>query len=153
MEILIMSIIFAVFTSYVMLKVGILSSYSDSYYELPGMQKHLFTLFIIGLSVCMAELAVRVQNMTFFSAAAVLCFAGIAAAFKQKGVGWIHSVGAVGGIALSALGLVIAKEYEIVTGMVLISVGLNYLKVDNKTWWVEKLNFALIVWGLHRLYA
>src|SRR5690606_41144564 len=108
-EIAIMLSVFCSYLAYVVTKIGVPPSISDSWYELPGDFKHLFTVFILGLSIPMAEYGYDENNIWFFSSGAVLTFAGIAAEFKKKSVGWLHGTGAVGGIALATMGLITEK--------------------------------------------
>lgn len=141
--------VFNVYAGYIIHRCGkILPSYSDSWYELPGVEKHLFTLFIIGIAIPMAEIAVDRESWWYFLSAAVLCFVAIATEFKKKNVEPIHVFGASGGIALAFGGMIDDKHYILAGIMLATVILLSCLKIKNKTWWVETACFYSIWIGL-----
>lgn len=146
--IILMFAVCVVYLGYVIWKCGVLPSISDSWYELPGNQKHLFTLFILGLGIPLAEYGYDHNNIWFFSAGALLTVVGIAAEFKKKSVGIVHVFGAVGSIALSLYGLARAGHEDLVVFTTIGVMGVKYLDVENETWWVEKICIACILIGL-----
>lgn len=136
--------VFNVYIGYVIHRRGILPSISDSWYELPGMEKHLFTIFIIGIAIPMAEIAIERDNWWFFASAAVLCLVGIATEFKKKSVEPVHIVGAIGGMGLGVAGMV-KEEHYILTTLVLATItSIECTGMKNRTWWVEIVCFYFI---------
>lgn len=136
------------YLGYVIWRCGVLPSISDSWYELPGMQKHLFTLFIFGLGIPLAEFGYAHSNLWFFIAGALLTVVGIAAEFKKKSVGVVHGIGAIGSIAFALYGLARAGHDDLVVFTMVGSMGVKYLNVENETWWAEKICIICILIGL-----
>ncbi len=84
----------SVFVTYVggtSLKYGILGSISETYYRLPKNKKFLFTFFCWGIAF--PAMIIASKPLMFFASAGI-CFAGAAAAFKEKLTHDVHMIGA-----------------------------------------------------------
>ena len=158
MNIILLSAIGVIFTSYILfiLKVNRwkpLHSISDSWYILKERDKGeeaLFTAFIFGIGGCLMFLFPLSQY--FFYSGAILSFVGSATTFKStEGLtDEIHYGGAIGGIALSILGLMDNSIYFplwiMIGGTPIIF--LLTKKEDTYIFWVEILAFLSIIGGL-----
>lgn len=142
---IIQSTIFTAYIAWIWSRYGVLDSISDSWYRL-GKKSPLFTLFIWAIALPMCFM----NNMWYFFAGAFLCFTGAAAEFKRSLTDKVHGIGAVGGIALSLVGLTLNNVIWPVIAVVVISLSLRYLKVSNTTWWVEIAAFIIIEIGIWR---
>lgn len=76
---------------------GVLKSISQSYYEVKGFGKAIFTLFIWSISIPMMIIG---STPLMFFAGALLSFVGAAPAFKEEMEGKVHVIGATGGILI-----------------------------------------------------
>lgn len=148
MIITIQIIAFVLYISYIVAKYGILSSISDSWYMLPFKEKLLFTFFIWSIGVPIMGLYDK--SWLFVASGIVLSLVGVSSAFRseQKWVRKLHVVGATGGIILAYLGLLACRIYYpfIIAGV--ISLLFIKLKIKNETWWIEVIDFVLIITGI-----
>ncbi len=147
LQAILLSISFVSFITYIIFiwsKYGVLPSISDSFYK----TKNAFSFYVFILSVAL-PLMIAGDTGLMFSAGALLTFVGAAAAFKDKLTGTVHVIGAIGGILLGFLSMIVDFHLWYITAIELLFIGIAYLiKMKNKTWWVEIVSFILIMIGL-----
>jgi hypothetical protein len=135
--------IFIFYVGYVWLKVGVLPSISESYYQIN--ERWMFTIILcwgLGLSNVM-----RGSEWYFFSGAA-LCFTGAASSFKDWSVTkHVHNAGAVLCILLSIIGLAYQGVYYTAVPIVAFSLVAILSKMPNRIWWIEVVAFLSIISG------
>jgi len=147
LSIILLSISFISFITYIIFiwsKYGILPSISDSFYK----TNSRFSFYIFILSVAL-PLMIAGNTALMFSAGALLTFVGAAASFKEKLTSTVHMIGAIGGISLGFLSMIIDFKLwylAVIIGVFIIIV--NLIKMKNKTWWIEITSFILIMFGL-----
>lgn len=144
---IILLLLFTSFIAYIVKKVGVLESISDSFYEL----KEQGSLFWVALS-SMAFLLVLFdpQNpYTLISAAGLVFTCGspyFKEAFPDKP---IHFAGAVTAILSAFVNLYVTYGFWQPFALFVVGVGLIALfRVKNHTWWVEVWAFYLIIIGM-----
>jgi len=145
---IIQTVVFALYTLYIVKKYGVLSSISESFYALPESKGYLFTLFIWGVSLPIMLLA-NISAL-FFLAGCLLMFVGAANSYRDEGgyASKIHGAGATGGIVMALLALVWVKIYWPIILATIASVWIKRSKIKNITWWVEIACFACIELGI-----
>ena len=126
-----------------------LPSISDSWYELVGKEKILFTLFCFSIGFLMF-FQMDGTNPLFFFSGAGLIFTGTAAAFKEKQVKTVHTIGAITCIVFGLAALAYERN-TIIPSLVFVGIGfLMYLyPIKNRVWWIEILAFTCICGGLY----
>lgn len=135
------------FTTYIAVivkKYGVLKSISDSYYVMK--YKHVFTFFIWNIGLSFIFLG---ETGWMFGAGGFLCFVGTAPMFKEEFEGKVHSIGAIGGIALGFVSLLI--NFHQIYPLVFMVAGIGLMKIfkiKNQTWWIEILAFVIMIVGL-----
>jgi len=146
---IIQAIIFISYVTFLMIKFkGPLPSISDSWYELDGLYKSLFTWFCWGLGFLMLFQTDGTSAMFFLSGAG-LCFVGAATMFKESMTKTVHFTGAAIGIISALIGIWIERGSNIPLIIWLIfCVLFEISKVPNKTWWIEIIAFFAIIFGL-----
>ena len=139
---IISGLIFSAYVITIALKYGVQKSISDSYYNLPGKWKFIFTgvLWSFTLPVIIVG-----NNALMFLAGAAIFFVGASPVFKNDRVEKkIHIIGAVSGIILGILSVIIVYElYAFVVLAALLSI-LLYFKATNSIWWIEIVAFVVI---------
>lgn len=131
-------LIFSSYLIYVICKVGVLPSISDSWYALN--KSFLFTLFIWGTAFTMIIAASK--DLMVLSGMA-LCFVGTAAAFKESMTKPVHIIGATGSAILVIISMIFEyHNYYTLVIVLLIVLYFNISKNKNKVWWSE---FAVFV--------
>lgn len=138
--------IFVSYVGYVWNKFGVLPSISESYYRLPDNLKKMFTFFCWGFSFPAIILGTLLtDNLLMFVAGSGIAFVGAAAAFKERMSDKVHTIGAVIGVVLSQLSILLDFRMYIVN---LIFVALSLIliigRVKNKVWWIELIAFTAI---------
>lgn len=145
--------IFLSYITFLMVKFkGPIHSISESWYLLPGLQKSLFTWFCFSVGFLMFFQTNGLFPSLFFLSGAGLCFVGAATMFKLKQSiePYIHFGGAAICILAALLGIGLEKEMWLpLIYFIVFTLGLSIFKINNKTWWIEILAFALIELGLY----
>ena len=138
-------VVFITYIGSMYLLYDFLPSISDSYYKLPN--KWLFPTFISTLAIIFW--VVTLTSLMFF-ACAFLLFVGLAPAFKEDMTDKVHSIGAIGGIALGFASMwVDFGLWYLPWAMVMFSLfAVLIWKIKNHTWWIEIAAFLLIILGL-----
>lgn len=129
---------------------GVQQSISDSWYAL-GRRSPLFTLWMIAVGISVICMVAYFDNVLYFLSGACLCFVGVAAEFKQRMTGVVHSVGAIGGIFLALAGIAYDGVWESSAIFIGGAALLRYLNISNKTWWIETWAFICIIGGFIQL--
>lgn len=147
---LIVSIV--IFTTYLLViaqKYGIQKSISDSYYNLPGNWKFIFTAVLLGFSI---PVMIAGNSTLIFLAGSAICFVSASPAFnKNKLEAIVHVVGAWSGILLGIAGIILDyKLYSIAILAALLS-ALLYFKAKYFIWWIEIAAF-ITIWSGVLLY-
>ena len=144
---IIQAMIFIAYIAFLLIKFKrIWPSISDSWYELKGLQKSLFTLFCWSIGFLMFF---QTDGSTgfFFLSGAGLCFTGAAAMFREKMTKTVHFAGAIA----SVLGAFMALYFERGSIYPVIVFGLSVIfihRIKNHIWWIEISAFACILYGL-----
>lgn len=120
-----------------------LKSLSESYYLLPTKTRFLFTIFtwFLAIPIMIAGLN-QTGSIFMFLAGAGVCFAGTAAAFREKDVYIVHMSGAIIGILGILLAGAFAYKYPLfsiiyIIILMIFSV-LSQLKIKaNYFYWLE----------------
>jgi hypothetical protein len=142
--------IFVSYITFIIINFGILPSISDSYYKLSLNSKFIFTLAMWGFAFPIIMLS---ENGLLFFSGAGICFVGAAPLFKEEFEGLIHRIGAITGIGLGLLALIIYyNSYYLVLLYVLIFLIIYLSKVNNRIWWIEILSFLTIIIGLLKFF-
>lgn len=135
------AVVFVAYNTYITAKYGILQSISASFYEThkPG----LFALFIWSIALPLNFIA---SSPLMFWGAAFLCFVGASPAFEEKMEGWVHRIGANGGIAFVCLALWVDHGSWWPAALVGTVGALGYIfQPKNWFWWVEMVAFVSII--------
>jgi hypothetical protein len=144
-------LVFGGYCFYVYKKFGVLTSISESYYQLPENLKWLFTLVTWGYSIPL--MIVGSTGLAFF-AGAFVCFVGAAPGFKTSLPDLenkVHVIGATGGICLAMAFIWFNLHlYPVPIIMILFTLYATskWNKIPNHTWWIEVLAFVLMVFSL-----
>ena len=139
------SVMVAVFVSYVLyiaLKFGVQKSISESYYILPKKQNFLFVLFCWLFAFPAMILG---NSYLMFFAGGGIVFVGAAAAMHDfPARGW-HLTGAIGGMILGCLAMILQYQMWYMVAGVAGAILLAYL-LDKKhlMWWAEVAIFTAI---------
>lgn len=136
---LIQLLVFLLYVSLVVYKVGVLESISDSWYNMKPPLNHLFTAFctIIGFLMFFQT---NGTSALFFLSGAGLIFTGVATQFKEDVAKShiVHYTGAFFGIVMALVGL--WYEYGIILPSVMFAlfvVADAMLNIRNGVWWLE----------------
>ncbi len=148
---LVMLFVFISYISFIWSKYGVLKSISQSYYELPVKWQPLFTLFCWGFAFPAIMIGVPYSSLMFFAGTGI-CFVGAAAAFQEKMTHTVHMVGAIGGVILSQLAIIInfgmwPISAAFVGASLLFMLFRKKLKYK-QIWWIEILAFLSICYVL-----
>lgn len=147
-------LIFIVYVTFILIKFGLLSSISESWYSLRdigGVWYSLFTWFCWGIGFTMFFQTNGVAPYLFFLSGVGFCSVGVATMFKLNDSiqPYIHFTGALTGIICSLIGLGIERHGWIpLIIFTLSSIILKYITVSNKIWWIEIMAFITIGLGL-----
>ena len=149
-ELIILFLLLILFTSfiiYIIKKVGILESISDSFYELKE-QGGLFWFVLCGMAALMTLL--DPHNPYLLVSAAGLIFTCGSPYFKEQFPDkYVHFAGAVVAILSAFVNLYVTYELWQPFALFVVGVGLIALfKIRNHTWWVEIWAFYLIIGGM-----
>ena len=141
--------VFVSYIGFIILKYGVQSSVSESYYRLPRKHQFLFTLFCWGFAI---PAMIGGDSALMFLAGSGIAFVGAAAAFKEKMDNWVHMTGAYFGIAMSQLsiyfdfGLLYVNIISVSLAILITLLSLKWIK--NQIWWVEMVAFLSICYAL-----
>ena len=149
-------LIFLSYVTFLVFKFGILSSISDSWYELKklgGVWYSLFTWFCYSLGFLMFFQTNGTAPALFFISGAGLVFVGVATQFMSKDClePWIHFTGATLCIlgSLTAIGVERHNWLPLIGwGFVSAIIEVLHPNLKNKTWWLEITAFSFIITGL-----
>jgi hypothetical protein len=139
--------VFSTYTIVISLKYGVQKSISESYYRLSDKAKPWFTLTLWGFAI---PIMIISETGLMFFATGGICFVAVAANFK----GWVternvHMVGALGGIFLAMLSMIIDFNLWYIPSLfVAIITIISLTDIKNKLWWIETSAFYLILLGL-----
>jgi hypothetical protein len=150
-------LVFFTFIVYLVKKVGVLPSISDSYYRLNGSSQYFSWWTSLVGSPMMAYGVYSytdVAQLVFALSGFCLFLVGIASNFRESMVDKFHYTGAVLAIALGFLGVWI--QYHTVVPLAIFVVLAILLKikpfrVSNYTWWIEIIAFSLIMGWLVKI--
>lgn len=150
---LLMISVFVGYLSFILIKYGVLSSISDSWYVLPKKQQPLFTLFCWGFAMPALIIGVELtDNFLMFLAGSGICFVGAAAAFKETLTKSVHYGGAYVGVVCSQISIAFDFHMYYVN---IISIALALLVLvfrkklnNNNIWWQEIIAFTAICYVL-----
>jgi len=151
-----MIISFILYIGWIVIKFGIQSSISDSFYALQdkygsgSLKPWLFWLFLINVAWPLFPL-LDFNGFSFFAMAGLI-LVGAAAKFKDgKPIEIPHVIGATGGIALAfvAIGFVFGgwAWTWLVIGLLVLAI-FSWTNIPNNTWWTQIAEFSLIVAAL-----
>lgn len=136
------------FFGFVVKKVGVLNSLSDSYYELPNKMMWMFPFFMILFGSLMGTIA---YHWLMFIAMTGFFMVGIGCNFKKdKKTKIIHFFGVFLGILFSQLYILFALNQPWITWTSITAcLAINYLGLGNKAvWWQEFVAFLSVIVGL-----
>lgn len=147
---IVMVSVFISYVSWIWAKYGVLPSISDSYYHLPKNLHFLFTFFCWGFAF--PAIILGSSGLMFFAGAGI-CFVGAAAAFKEKMTSTVHVVGAMTGVLLSQLAILLQYGiWELNIAFLVIAVPFTITRFikrkdgkeicPNRTWWIELAAFV-----------
>lgn len=144
---LISAAVFLSYVTWVAVKYGIQNSISESYYRLDFKnKKYIFAGVIWGFAVPVMYAG---DNALMFLAGGTICFVGGAAAFKKNRMEkWVHMSGAIGGIILGMLSLIINYDNLPFVLMAALISAVLYFNATNKIWWIEIVAFLTIWLGI-----
>lgn len=145
----IQTISFIIYIAYVVLRYGVLSSISDSYYAIgDDKPNYLFILFLWSMGLPATFL--YHYSIAFTICGMLLLIVGVTADFKDKITGLMHGTAATVGISVALLGLVLNHIYVPLILAIIASLLINWkkLRIQNTTWWVEVVCFIAIEIGL-----
>lgn len=163
---LISTIVFVSYVSYIMIRYGVQDSISESYYKLiegdkksANIKGSLFTWFVWGFAFPLLFIGV---NPLLIGAASIICFVGAASNYHvvknskgkttNKGIttNKVHIAAAMIGIGLATLSLwfELKMKWAAIT-IAIISAVLVLFKVKHKTWWIEITAFTILLLALY----
>ncbi len=129
------SLLFFTFIIFIWIKYGVRQSLSESYYVLGKNRNYIFTLFWWFFMI--PVMIVSSTPLIFFAGSGI-CFVGAAPSFRERLEGKVHVISAVLGIVLSMLSLAVDFHYWIsVIVFSIITLLVVFLKIRNRTWWIE----------------
>lgn len=144
---IIQALVFIAYIAFLLIKFKrVWPSISDSWYELKGLQKSLFTLFCWSIGFLMFFQTDGTTGFFFLSGAG-LCFTGAAAMFKERITKLVHFAGAIA----SVLGAFMALYFErgLIAPFVMFAFIVIFIyRIQNCVWWIEISAFICIVYGL-----
>ena len=137
---------FMAYWAFIYKKFGILPSISDSYYKLSVKGRVLFTFFIWSVAF---PIAIIGDSAILFAAGAALAFVGAAGAFRDDLTEKVHVAGAIGGIVIGYIGIIVdLNDYMIPVLFIASFIYLTLKRVKNKTWWIETAAFIGVIISL-----
>lgn len=142
--------IFLSYLTFILIKLGILPSISDSWYELQGLQKSLFTWFCFSLGVTMFFQTNGTAPALFFLSGSGLVLVGVATRFmdKESKEPLMHFTGAATCIIGALVGIGVERGFWLpLIYFILVSSTLSIFKIKNKIIWVEIIAFIFIILG------
>lgn len=139
---IIMITVFISYVTFIWSNYGIQNSISDSYYVLPEKWNWLFVAF--SWLFAFPAMILGDSYLMLFAGAGIV-FVGAAAAMHVKSINIIHNIGAVSGIFLACIAIIIQYHMWYMI-LILIILSLISLKLDKKNiiWWVELIIFTSI---------
>jgi hypothetical protein len=148
---IIQGIIFITYVTFLLLHFkGPLNSISESWYELKGNYKHLFTLFCWSLGFLMV-FQTNGDTGLFVLSGGGLLFVGAATMFKtdEAKSNIIHPLGALAAISGALVGLIVERHaYVPFISFIVLAISIYLLVKNNKIWWIEISAFLSIILGL-----
>jgi len=145
-SIIISIVAFTVYVGAIWYKFGVLSSISESYYHLKGLQKSFFMLAMFSTGI---PITIYAETGLLFFAGAFITFVGASPAFKEGTEGKVHVIGATGGILFGMMSMLFDYSlWEIPALFVFLALVITLLELKNRTWWIEILAFIAILTGL-----
>lgn len=137
---------FCVYLGYIVGRFGVLKSISQSYYKF-GEKEGRLIFFLFLLSVSVPSLFIG-TGWGFLSGSALI-FTAVAPEYKRDLSKLVHSFGAAIGIVSALVGLAFEGLYLPLILALLFYIFAHFIgKINNRTWWVEIVCVALIIFGL-----
>ena len=153
MELLLISLLsFFGYVGYICWKYGVLKSISDSVYRTNN--ELLFLLFTLGTAL---PIIFTTEYVLMQIAGVLLTYVGLSPDFKSdEGIGGkdgieneMHVIGASGAVAFGMISMVINYSlWFIPIPLIVILAVSKFIKIPNKTFWIEIVAFASIFTGL-----
>lgn len=142
--IIIISLVFILYLTFIIIRFGVLPSISESFYRLPGWQWILFTLFTWGLGL---PLILIEKDLLLTLSGVSLLFLGGSGAFKMdRVVKSMHNLFALLAILFSFMFLI--KSGLTALFLIFLLCIIVFLDRKNEIWWIEVSAFVFIVIGL-----
>lgn len=142
---ILLTFLFISYNSVIYFRFGLLPSISDSYYKLETENKgFIFNLFIWFISL---GFIFSSPNLLFTIGCILLLGVSTSPLFKDNNIDkYIHSLGAIIGIFLALLSLVIYNGFYYPISIVIGVTSLfNILKIKSKIYWIEVVSFTIIL--------
>ena len=139
-----MLFVFTIYNVYIACNYGFLSSISVSYYYLPEKRNWLFLAFCWLYAIPAVMLS---TNGFMFFSGGLICFVGVASAFRIPNVGVIHQVSALTAIVLSQLAILFCYHLYILNVIMVLATVVLFLLRDKFAQWMyflEVIAFMLI---------
>jgi len=137
--------IFIAYNVVIVMRYGILESISASYYALPERYRYIFTLTLWSFS---GLIAITATTPYLFLACGGIMFVGAAAEFREDLTDMVHYFGAVTGIVMGLVHLVVVGMYHLTVAYILIFLSFLIFGKRSKVFWIEVFAFYTIVIGL-----
>jgi len=133
--------LFILFLIYTIIKVGVLSSISQSYYDLKNP-----LLFIGPLWIYAGSIAYVGETILLFITSILICLVGTFPRYRDKIEGIIHTNAARGGIIIGMLSLWIdfGLWYMVIIFLIFTGITEFWLKYKNHTYWTEVVALFVI---------
>jgi hypothetical protein len=140
-------------------------SISAIYYELKEENRWMYTGAMIGLAIplIIGITSYTANNLTpdsiwavmFLSVGGIfIVFTGLAADSRSdRNVEMLHIIGATGGMLFGGIGLLFLPVWYWVLPQLILSMlfYFNIVKIKNKTYWIEVVNFVCITGAMYNL--
>ena len=138
----VMVTVFIAYVLFIMIKYGVQKSISESYYALPEKQNFLFVLFTWLFAFPAMILG---NSWLMFFAGGGIVFVGANAATRKHPTRAIHLLGAISGMLLGGIAMIIQYHMWYMTAGVLALMPITYF-LDKKhfMWWWETLTMIAI---------
>jgi len=144
-ELIISLLIFTAYVVFIAEKYGVQKSISMSYYSLPENRRWIFVLFIIGFNAPIVMLCSAGIPIMAVSAWMVMVVGSTCNFASKKWVKVLHMIGAVGGIVLANVGIILELHLWYITVILALAVGIRAIfNRDSLIWDVEILSFGAI---------
>ena len=145
---IILFIVFVTYTTFIVVRYGLLHSISMSYYKLReddlGM---LFYVFCFALALPLFSIFAATQQTVWVVASFGFMLVGSASKFFDKHTDLAHYIGAGLGIVMCFIGLYLSWG-QVIPSIIMVVAGAVCLKSTRPIWWIEIAAFVIIITGL-----